>query len=103
MKSVLMIAYFFPPDGSAGSYRPLRFVRRLSQLGWRSSVISADRYYHERYDVELVRQVPDETEVFRVCGRDPWQAFQAKRTQQVQNILSQASTEIAANICSAHY
>ena len=29
MKSVVMIAYFFPPEGSAGTYRSLRFIRQL--------------------------------------------------------------------------
>src|SRR5687768_9418694 len=40
MKSVLMIAYFFPPEGNAGVYRPLRFVRQLSKIGWSTAVVS---------------------------------------------------------------
>ena len=70
MKSVLMIAYFFPPEGSAGTYRPLRFVRQLSKMGWSTSVVSADPYHYERYDPDLLGLVPSETEIVRVRGRD---------------------------------
>ena len=43
MKSVLMIAYYFPPDGSAGVYRPLRFVRHLAARGWQPSCCHRER------------------------------------------------------------
>jgi hypothetical protein len=42
MKSVVMIAYFFPPEGNVGSYRPLRFARHLPFFGWQPTVISID-------------------------------------------------------------
>ena len=66
MKSVLMIAYAFPPWGSAGVYRPLRFVRHLSKMDWSPTVLSADPYAYERYDPDLLRFVPDDTEIIRV-------------------------------------
>ncbi len=101
MKSVLVIAYFFPPDGSAGSYRPLRFVRGLAKKGWRSSVITADPYYYERYDRDLLTQVPQETKVIRVRGHDAWQALQSWRRRRVQERLSTASLEVAGQIRAA--
>ena len=42
MKSVVMIVHEFPPEGSAGVYRPLRFVRHLPSEGWRPVVIAGD-------------------------------------------------------------
>ena len=42
MKSVVMIAYWFPPEGNAAVYRPLRFLRNLQPHGWEGHVIAAD-------------------------------------------------------------
>lgn len=93
MKSVLMISYFFPPEGCAGVYRSLRFVRHLSKMGWGTSVISVDPYRYERYDPQLLTLVPSETEVIRVKGRDLWQAIQAWRGKRMQGKLPGASVE----------
>jgi hypothetical protein len=103
MKSVLMIAYYFPPDGSAGAYRPLRFVRQLSKMGWRTSVISADPYQHERYDPGLLYLVPMETDIVRVRGRDPWQAIQTWRRQLAQKRLSDVSNSVKEEIFALHH
>jgi Glycosyl transferase 4-like domain len=90
MQSVVMLAYCFPPDGSAGVYRPLRFVRHLPALGWSASVIAADLapYGWTRYDPTLLALVPSETEVIRVRSRDLWQAIQARRAHNIQEKLS---------------
>src|SRR6266536_4896610 len=103
MKSVLMIAYYFPPEGSAGAYRPLRFVRHLSKMGWFPTVISADPYCYERYDPALLALVPSETEIVRVRGHDLWQAIQAWREERIRQKLSGASVEIAEQIRAVHY
>jgi hypothetical protein len=84
MNVVVMIAYFFPPEGTAGSYRPLRFVRYLPRIGWKVKVISALPSQYERYDPELLAMVPAQTEVIRVKGYDVWQAFQSYRSRRIQ-------------------
>ena len=81
MNSVVVVAYGFPPEGSAGAYRPLRFVRHLPGYGWAASVISAAPLSYERYDPGLLSQVPSGTDVRRVACRDPWQIWQARRAQ----------------------
>ncbi len=86
-----MIAYFFPPEGNAGTYRPLRFARALSKMGWSPTVISADPYCYERYDTELLTLIPLPTEVIRVRGRDGWHAFQAWRGRRVHSGVSENS------------
>jgi glycosyltransferase involved in cell wall biosynthesis len=103
MKSVVMIAYFFPPEGSAGSYRPLRFVRQLSKMGWRTSVVTADPYRYERYDPELLSMVPSETQIVRVRGRDPWQALQAWREKRIKETFSKAPTRVAEQMREGQY
>jgi hypothetical protein len=84
-KTVVMIAYSFPPEGNAGSYRPLRYVRNLGAMGWCAKVISADKASYERYDPALLDSVPEETEIIRVRSRDPWELLQAKRKRRINN------------------
>src|SRR5262249_25850094 len=103
MKSVLMIAYHFPPEGNAGAYRPLRFVRHLPSHGWQPSVVTLKTNFYERYDPSLVSFIPSEIEVIRVRNRDPWQAFQARRRQHVEQLLGDSSPAEAARIHSRHH
>jgi hypothetical protein len=98
MNNVVMLAYSFPPEGSAGVYRPLRFCRHLPALGWRASVIAVAKDYYERYDPGLAALVPTDTEVIRVGGYDIWQAYLEKRNRSVDRTLSVASAETIAQI-----
>ena len=99
---MLIIAYLFPPEGNAGVYRPLRFVRGLSRMGWRTSVISGKPYRYERYDPELENRIPPETELIRVRGIDPWQAFLARRTRKLEETISGAAAKEVEKIRAAH-
>src|SRR4029079_5373200 len=98
MKSVLMIAYHFPPEGSAGTYRSLRFVRQLAKVGWSPAVVTADPYSYERYDPDLLESVPHGVDVVRVRGRDPWQALQSWRGQRINSKLSATPEELAEKV-----
>ena len=98
MKSVIMIAYHFPPEGNAGSYRPLRFIRHLTAQNWQPTVITLETDFYERYDASLLSLVPNYVEVIRVANGDPWQAFQARRGRQVQAKLLNSPPEIGARI-----
>ena len=105
MQSVLLIAHCFPPDGSPGVYRPLRFTRYLPAMGWSVSVIAADLapYGWTRYDPALLALVPSETEIIRVRNRDPWQTLQARRAHQTQARLSRDPVATAERLRAAHY
>jgi len=83
MKSTLMIAHWFPPEGHAAVYRPLRFLRNLPASGWTGRVLAADTQF-DRYDPGLLRQVPEGTEIVRVAGEDVWQSFQRKRSERLR-------------------
>jgi len=80
MKSVLMIAHPFPPEGAATSFRTLRHVRQLPKLGWKVQVVTAIPSQYERYDPKLLAMVPSQVQVVRSKGYDLWQAFQAWRS-----------------------
>src|SRR5689334_10770737 len=101
MNSVLMIAYGFPPEGNAGVYRPLRFVRYLPYFGWRPTVVTLKADIYERYDPALLKQIPDGMEVIRVRNPDLWQKFLANRAKRVHEKISSASAEETAQILAA--
>jgi hypothetical protein len=88
-----MISYVFPPEGSAGTYRPLRFVRHLPTHGWRPVVIASKPHLYERYDPELLKLVPPLTEIVRVRHPDKWLAFQQDREHQYRKSAAAASVE----------
>src|SRR5437899_1078208 len=102
MNSVVMIAYFFPPEGAAGSHRPLRFVRQLPKVGWCPAIISTYPHRYERYDPDLLSLIPRDMEVMRVRSFDPWQTVQGWREHKLRETLSNASTEAAAQIRATH-
>jgi len=93
-----MIAYNFAPEGNAGAYRPLRFVRHLPGKGWKPTILTLETDFYERYDPGLVALIPEEVSVVRVRNPDPWQAFQAKRSQRVREKVSAASKETTGSI-----
>ena len=92
MKSIVMIAYAFPPEGNAGAYRPLRFVRHLGSRGWQPTIITLDTPSYERHDPLLLTQVPKDVTVIRVSNRDPWQRLQERRRRRIQRI-NESTTE----------
>src|ERR1700730_5809218 len=90
-----MIAYWFPPEGNAAAYRPLRFLRNLPAFGWTGRVISGGPHF-DRYDRELLGQVPQETEIIRVADADIWQSFQRKRSQRLRHNMAGSPSDGAA-------
>lgn len=101
-KSIIMIAYYFPPEGNAAVYRPLRFLRELVKRGWSATVICCQPYHYERHDPQLLSQVPPATPIIRVKGRDPWRAFQAWREVRLKNRLAHSSVEEARQVVAGH-
>ena len=88
MKSVLMIAYSFPPEGNAGAHRPLRFVRHLPSNGWNPTVITHETELHERYDRSLLACIPPNIDVISIPNGDPWLTFKNRRALNIQRKMS---------------
>lgn len=65
MKTVLVIAYYFPPEGGPAVQRTLKFVKYLNQFGYKSIVISAN-HFAKTMDYTLISDIPDNTIVYRV-------------------------------------
>ncbi len=67
MKSVIMIAYHFPPEGNAGATGHFD-LSDIYRSDWQPTVITLKTDFYERYDPSLLSLVPNYIEVIRVAG-----------------------------------
>ena len=102
-KSVLMIAYYFPPDGCAAVYRSLRFLKELAKKQWCMTVICCEPYQYERNDPQLLDQVPPSARVVRIKQWDPWCAFQTWRGVRTERKLAESSEEAVRHFVAGHH
>jgi glycosyltransferase involved in cell wall biosynthesis len=72
MPKLLLIAYYFPPDGGAGTQRPAKFCRYLPEFGWDVTVLTRsirrreDRGRWDPEDESLLQDVQDYARIVRV-------------------------------------
>jgi glycosyltransferase involved in cell wall biosynthesis len=68
-KTVLVVAYYFPPIATSGSMRPLAFCRYLERYGWRPRVLTTEPrcvYPALGVDSSLCDQIPNSVQICRV-------------------------------------
>lgn len=66
MRTVLLIAYHFPPlSGSSGLQRALCFARYLPQFGWTPIVLTVRPEAYEKTDEGALSQIPAGCEIVR--------------------------------------
>lgn len=71
MKRVLYVAYYFPPDGGAGTQRSLKFCKYLPEFGWKPTVLTREgnreREVWDPEDRSFLDELPAEVSVVRVA------------------------------------
>ncbi len=71
MKTLLMIAFHFPPQaGSSGIQRTLGFARHLPMHGWRPVILSVDPRAYPETRGDQLDEIPDEVPVHRAWALD---------------------------------
>lgn len=71
MKSVLMIAYHYPPVGvSSGVHRTLKFSQYLSKYDWNPIVLTINPKAYERTSDHQLKDIPKSVVVKRAFGLD---------------------------------
>ena len=71
MRTVLILAYYFPPMGLGGVQRPLKFSKYLPQFGWRPIVATVKDVSYYSQDTTLLEELPEEVVVSRSGSLDP--------------------------------
>ena len=74
---ILIIAYYFPPDSSSGSFRPLYFARHLHEMGEEIYVLTArekDYLPDQPKDHKMLEKVVNKIEIIRTRVYRPREA-----------------------------
>lgn len=58
-QSVLLVAYYYPPSGSVGARRTLKFARYLQEFNWRPVVLTVNEDIFADKDITSMEQVHD--------------------------------------------
>ncbi len=64
MRKVLVVAYYFPPQGGAGVQRTLKFVKYLPEFGWQPVVLTT-KHAGKLQDPSLVSEIPENVKIYR--------------------------------------
>jgi len=74
VRSALVLSYYFPPIGGAGTQRPTAFVRHLPRFGYEPAVVTGPGGAAGRWtprDDTLLSTFPAGTDVHRLTGPEP--------------------------------
>jgi hypothetical protein len=58
-KRVLLVSHNFPPTGSGGVHRPVKFARYLRDFGWEVEVLTVRDIRYHAYDPSLLDEIPN--------------------------------------------
>lgn len=75
MKTVLIIAYYFPPSGGPGVQRVLKNVRYLREFGWEPIVFTVADAHFPAKDETLFAQIPEDIKIYRSKIIEPYGAY----------------------------
>ncbi len=70
-KTVLIVAYYWPPAGGSGVQRWVYFAKGLSEMGWKVIVVTKDKPTLASLDKTLERLLPNDIEVYLVKSWEP--------------------------------
>src|SRR5919106_4330608 len=74
-RSILLVAYFYPPCNDAGAHRPAAMVKYLRRLGHRVTVLTTSAYGGDDDDNDVVRTADLQLARARLRGKDRVQAM----------------------------
>lgn len=64
-KRVLIILYYWPPEGGVGVRRWLKFTYHLIELGWDITVYTANKQYFINNDITLLKEIHPKIKVIK--------------------------------------
>ena len=75
MKRVLIITYYWPPNGGAGVYRWLKFSKYLPQHGWQPVIYTPENPELTAEDQALLTDIAPEVEVIKHPITEPFSLY----------------------------
>lgn len=71
-RRLLIIAYYFPPAGSIGYRRPLKFAKYLYGSGWTPFALTVKKPSDKIIDFSLLNNIPKELHVYKATSLEPF-------------------------------
>jgi len=105
MKHLLVIAYEFPPFGTSGVFRTVKFVKYLAEFDWRCTVLTVkvDPDRLAVTDSRLSERLPSSARIVRAACIDPYnlyRRFGGKRKQGQKGISGNPTGRGGATVSS---
>ena len=75
MRRVLIISYYWPPNGGAGVYRWLKMSKYLPEFGWQPVVYTPDNPEAVADDPGLLKDVRAQVEVLKRPITEPFYLY----------------------------
>ncbi len=75
MKSVLVVAYYFPPSGGPGVQRVLKYIQYLPLYGWNPIVLTVSNGDFPARDESLLAKIPSNIHVERTHIYEPYDLY----------------------------
>jgi glycosyltransferase involved in cell wall biosynthesis len=93
-RTLLFIAYDFPPAGGPGVQRPAKFAKYLPDFGWQPVVVTATPDSYPVLDSTLAAGVASDTPIYRVRSRDVNRLRPAFERRGLGKLVSAANTAL---------
>lgn len=77
MKTVLIVAYYFPPSGGPGVQRVLKHTQYLPEFGWKPVVLTVENGEFPARDESLLKKIPADIPVYRSHIYEPYDIYRA--------------------------
>ena len=102
-KRVLLILYYWPPEGGVGVRRWLKFSKHLSELGWEVTVFTADKKSYLNEDRSLLKEIHPNIKIIKVPIWEPYSYYNKMKSvsasaKSSKSIFSSILHWIRANI-----
>lgn len=75
MQKALIITYYWPPAGSSGVQRWLKFVKYLRDFGWEPVIYTTNNPEVSAVDESLLSDIPEGIEVIKRNAPEPYGAY----------------------------
>ncbi len=93
-RTVMVVAYYFPPLGLSGVQRTLKFVKYLREYGWKVIVLTTSPGDYYAYDDSLLEECDDENIIiYRTESGNPKPAKQKKFPSYMLQKLGRAALQ----------
>ena len=75
MKKVLIVTYYWPPNGGSGVQRWVKFSKYLPSMGWQPVIYTPENPEFTAIDESLLQDIPAEAEVIKRKINEPYALY----------------------------